>query len=114
MVKHFKFLTNKPQRRRNQYLVFDADELLLNVIRYKQIHNIDILAYNTPFEFINVPINGWLKINAWRNYDNTPNPTIEIDYSIIEINTTAANFTMNIPTAHLLELIQQWRINERI
>ena len=87
----FKFLTKKQNV--NHYLSFDMDQVLLNVIRFKQINNIQILDIDTPLQLINVPINGWLKINNWRTIQNAANEMVEINYSIIEINTTARIFT---------------------
>jgi hypothetical protein len=91
----FKFFQRKstPQGA-NHYLSFDMDVVLLNVMRYKQSNNIPTLNSDTPFEFVNVPINGWIRINNWRNYENQNPQMIEIDYSVIEINTTATNFTL--------------------
>ena len=93
---NFKFLTNnKPiQPPGNMYLMFNMDDALINVIRWKQYHNIEILSdVGTELAMVNVPINNcWLRITDWRNYTNTPSPTVEINYSVIEINTTARNF----------------------
>ena len=90
-MREFKFLTKKQNV--NQYLSFDMDQVLLNVIRFKQINNIPILERDTPLQLINVPINGWLKINNWRTIQDAGGEMVEINYSIIEINTTARIFT---------------------
>jgi hypothetical protein len=94
---NFKFLTNnKPiQPPDNFYLMFNMDDALINVIRWKQYHNIEILSdVGTELAMVNVPIvNCWLRITGWKNWDlNSPSPTVEINYSVIEINTRAMNF----------------------
>jgi hypothetical protein len=78
----------------NMYLMFNMDDALINVIRWKQYHNIEILSdVGTELAMVNVPIHGWLRITGWRNWDlNSPSPTVEINYSVIEINTRAMNF----------------------
>ena len=94
---NFKFLTNnKPiQPPDNFYLMFNMDDALINVIRWKQYHNIEILSdVGTELAMVNVPIvNCWLRITGWKNWDlNSPSPTVEINYSVIETNTRAMNF----------------------
>ncbi len=79
----------------NSYLMFNMDDALINVIRWKQYHNIEILSdVGTELAMVNVPIvNCWLRITGWRNWDlNSLSPTVEINYSVIEINTRAMNF----------------------
>ncbi len=78
----------------NMYLMFNMDDALINVIRWRQYHNIEILSDSgTELSMVNVPIvNCWLRIVGWRNYTNTQSPMVEINYSVIEINTIARNF----------------------
>ena len=111
MKKDFKFFQRQstPQGA-NHYLGFDMDLVLLNVMRYKQSNNISTLNCDTPFEFVNVPINGWIRINNWRNYENQNPQMIEIDYSVIEYNTTPRNFTFRMETTRLLEYLEENRI----
>ena len=76
--------------------MFNMDDALINVIRWLQYHNIEMLSdFGTELSMVNVPINNCrLRITGWRNWDlNSPSPTVEINYSVIEINTTARNFT---------------------
>ena len=94
---NFKFLTNnKPiQPPDNFYLMFNMDDALINVIRWLQYHNIEMLSgVGTELSMVNVPINNCrLRITGWRNWDlNSLSPTVEINYSVIEINTRAMNF----------------------
>jgi len=82
------------------------DEVLIHVLRYKQIHNHAILHNDTPFGSVNVPINGWVRILNWRNYTNINPEMIEIDYSVIEINTISRNYTARMETSELLRRIE--------
>ena len=107
---NFKFLTNnKPiQPSGNMYLMFNMDDALINVIRWKQYHNIEILSdVGTELAMVNVPINNcWLRITGWRNWNrNSPSPTVEINYSVIEINTTARNFVFRMNENEFLRRI---------
>lgn len=97
----FKFF-QKAKPKENTYLCYHMDEVLIHVLRYKQIHNLDILNHDVPFQFVNVPINGWMRINNWRNYTNINPEMIEIDYSVIETNTTSRNYTYRETTDELL------------
>ena len=106
----FKFLTNnKPiQPPGNMYLMFNMDDALINVIRWLQYHNIEILSDSgTELSMVNVPINNcWLRITGWRTWNtNTPSPTVEINYSVIEINTTARNFVFRMNENEFLRRI---------
>jgi hypothetical protein len=79
----------------NMYLMFNMDDALINVIRWLQYHNIEMLSdFGTELSMVNVPINNCrLRITGWRNWDlNSLSPTVEINYSVIEINTRAMNF----------------------
>ena len=95
---NFKFLTNNKsiQPPGNMYLMFNMDDALINVIRWKQYHNIEILSdVGTELAMVNVPINNcWLRIIGWRNFTNIQPSMIEIDYRVFEINTTPINFTL--------------------
>ena len=107
---NFKFLTNnKPiQPPDNFYLMFNMDDALINVIRWLQYHNIEMLSdFGTELSMVNVPINNCrLRITGWRNWDlNSLSPTVEINYSVIEINTTARNFTFRMNEEEFLRRI---------
>jgi hypothetical protein len=100
-MKSFKFLT-QPKSADNMYLCYHMDEVLIHVIRYKQYHNVSIIGIDTPFNVVNVPINGFMRINTWRNYDLNIPQMIEIDYSVIETNTISRNYTYRETTDELL------------
>jgi hypothetical protein len=91
----------------NSYLMFNMDDALINVIRWKQYHNIEILdGGDTELAIVNVPINGWMRITGWRNWNrNSLSPTVEINYSVIEINTTARNFVFRMNENEFLRRI---------
>lgn len=102
----FKFF-QKPKPLGNMYLGFNMDDVLLNVLRWKQYHNEDILTNDTPIEAVGVPIfNCWLRILNWRNYTNVNPEMIEIDYRVIETNTTPTNFTLKMETHQFLRRIE--------
>jgi hypothetical protein len=91
---NFKFLTNnKPiQPPGNMYLMFNMDDALINVIRWLQYHNWEILNSDTYMYQVNVPINNcFIRITNWRRYDDVG--AVEIDYKVIEANTFSRNFT---------------------
>ena len=105
----FKFF-QKPtpiQTTGNMYLMFNMDDALINVIRWRQYHNYDLLRGNdTELSTVNVPIsNCWMRILTWRNYTNTNPEMIEIDYRIFEANTTSRNYTLRMETSELLRRI---------
>jgi len=103
----FKFFQKqRPQQSRNRFLDFDMDKILIIVLRYKLIYNLPIIGQTTSFQLINIPINGWLEINTWINYDRQIPEMIEIDYSIVELNTMPIRFTFRMETTMLLEQIQ--------
>jgi len=79
----------------NMYLMFNMDDALINVIRWKQYHNIDILSnVGTELAMVNIPIvNCWLTILSWRRYDSNEPHMVEINYSVMEVNTTARIYT---------------------
>jgi hypothetical protein len=91
----------------NMYLMFNMDDALINVIRWLQYHNIEMLSgVGTELSMVNVPINNCrLRITGWRNYTNINPEMIEIDYMVIEINTTPRNFTLRMETTELLRRI---------
>jgi hypothetical protein len=91
---NFKFLTNnKPiQPPDNFYLMFNMDDALINVIRWLQYHNWEILNSDTYMSQVNVPINNcFIRITSWRRYDDVG--AVEIDYKVIEANTRPIDFT---------------------
>jgi len=104
----FKFLTNNkyrlPYQSRNQFLGFDMDIVLINVIKYKRQHNIDLThASDTPLSYAGLPIdNCWMRISGWRTITNVQPEMIEIDYSVIELNNMLHNFTARMVTHELL------------
>lgn len=113
-MKPFKFLTktNPIQPPGNMYLMFNMDDALINVIRWRQYHNIEILSDSgTELSMVNVPIvNCWLRIVGWRNYTNTQSPMVEINYSVIEINTIARNFVFRMNETEFIRRIDITRI----
>jgi len=107
-MQNFKFLSKtNPIPPGNMYLMFNMDDALINVIRWRQYHNIDMInSDNTELAMVNVPIvNCWMRILCWRNYTNINPEMIEIDYMVIEINTTPRNFTLRMETTELLRRI---------
>lgn len=93
----FKFFQKpKPiQPSGNMYLMFNMDDALINVLRWKQYHNEQLINTDTELAMVCVPIvNCWLRIIGWRNFTNIQPPMIEIDYRVIEANTTPTNFTL--------------------
>ena len=77
---NFKFLTNNKsiQPSGNMYLMFNMDDALINVIRWLQYHNIEMLSgVGTELSMVNVPVaNCYMRILCWRNYTNI-NPESE-------------------------------------
>jgi hypothetical protein len=105
----FKFF-QKPKPKENMYLCYHMDEVLIHVLRYKQFHNVSIIGIDTPFDVVNVPINGFMRINNWRSYDLNVPHMVEIDYSVIETNTTSRNYTFRMATDEFLSLFNTTRI----
>lgn len=105
----FKFF-QKSKLKGNTYLSFDMDEILIVVLRYKQFHNVSIIGIDTPFDVVNVPINGFMRINNWRNYDLNVPQMIEIDYSVIETNTTSRHYTYRMETDEFLRRFDITRV----
>ena len=89
----------------NFYLMFNMDDALINVIRWKQYHNIEILdGGDTELAMVNVPINGWMRIIHWRRH-NVPICSVEIDYRVIEVNAPSRNFTFKMNENEFLRRI---------
>jgi hypothetical protein len=63
--------------------------------------------FGTELSMVNVPINNCrLRITGWRNWDlNSQSPMVEINYSVIEINTTARNFVFRMEEQEFLRRI---------
>jgi len=91
----------------NMYLMFNMDDALINVIRWLQYHNIEMLSgVGTELSMVNVPINNcWLRITGWSKFADTQSPMIEINYSVIEINTRAMNFVFRMEESEFLRRI---------
>jgi hypothetical protein len=105
---NFKFF-QKPKPPGNMYLGFNMDDALINVLRLKQYHNVEIIGSDVDMDQVGVPIsNCWLRILNWRHHTNPidGNDMIEIDYRIIEINTTPINFTFRMDTTSFLRRIE--------
>jgi hypothetical protein len=91
---NFKFFQKpKPiQPPGNMYLMFNMDDALINVIRWLQYHNWEILNSDTYMSQVNVPINNcFIRITSWRRYDDVG--AVEIDYKVIEANARPIDFT---------------------
>jgi hypothetical protein len=104
-MREFKFF-EKPKPIGNHYLSFDMDTVLIHVLIYKQLNNISIMGIDMPFHLVNVPINGFLRINGWRTYDNILPDMVEIDYSVIELNTTPTHFRFRMQGNEFMARIQ--------
>lgn len=105
-MKPFKFLTktNPIQPPGNMYLMFNMDDALINVIRWLQYHNWEILNSETYMSQVNVPINNcFIRITSWRRYDDVG--AVEIDYKVIEANTTPIDFTFRMEEQEFLRRI---------
>lgn len=106
----FKFF-QKAKPKENMYLCYHMDEVLIHVLRYKQIHNQEIINGDTLLENVNVPIsNCWMRILTWRNYTNTNPEMIEIDYRIFETNNMPRNYTYRASTDELLRRLNITRL----
>jgi hypothetical protein len=81
----------------NIYLMFNMDDALINVIRWRQYFNIDMInGSDTELSMVNVPIvNCWLRILNWSRHQTalTGGDIIEINYRIIELNNQGRDFT---------------------
>lgn len=109
---NFKFFQKlKTTQSLNHYLGFDMDEALIKVLIYKQLNNQQIINWDLPLSNINIPINNCsIRILTWRNYTNAITEMIEIDYMVIEVNTTPMNFTTRMMTSELLRRIEQYSV----
>lgn len=102
----FKFFQKHIEPSNNVYLTFNMDDVLINVLRYKQHRNVTIIGIDTSFNEVNVPIDGFMRILTWRTIDNV-NPTmIEIDYSVVVTNRTSINYTYRMEVRELLRRIE--------
>lgn len=114
-MKCFKFFQKPYIGSRNRYIDFDMDECVIQVLRYKQYNNEQIINTPTLFYNINVPISdSWITITTWRNIQPTyPLPErIEIDYTIYthRLEVVPINFTLRMDTEELLNRIQIERV----
>jgi hypothetical protein len=82
------------------------DEVLIHVLRYKQIHNQDIINNDTSFEDVNVPINGFMRILMWRTIDYIIPQMIEIDYRVVVVNEGVRGYTYRGVTSELVNRIE--------
>jgi len=106
-MREFKFF-HKPKPAGNIYLTFDMDEVLIRVLRYKQMLNLDIInSSDTNLSNVNIPIdNCWMRIITWRTIDNVNPLMIEIDYRIFETNNIPRDYTYRGVTSELLSRIE--------
>ena len=88
------------------YQCYHMDEVLIHVLRYKQIHNVSIIGIDTPFESVNVPINGFMRILTWRSIDYIIPQMIEIDYRMVVANEGSRGYTYRGVTSELLSRIE--------
>ena len=108
-MKSFKFFQKKKIQSTNRYIDFDMDECVINVLKYKQYHNHEIVNNPTLLTEINVPIaNTWLTITTWRNYQPIYplSERIEVDYTLSGVATTPIHFTLRMDTEELLNRIR--------
>ena len=96
-MQNFKFLSKtNPIPPGNMYLMFNMDDALINVIRWRQYHNIHMInSSDTELTVINVPIvNCWLRILSFSylNPFTTNGDMIEIHYRVIELNNRGRDF----------------------
>jgi hypothetical protein len=108
-VREFKFFQKEKVPPQNLYLGFDMDEVLINVIKYKQHHNIEVLN-NSDILVANVgvPINNcWLRILTFRTLTNMRPEMLEIRYRVFEANNTPLNFTASMRTVDFLTRMEQ-------
>jgi hypothetical protein len=93
----------------NMYLMFNMDDALINVIRWRQYHNIHMInSDNTELAMVNVPIvNCWLRILSFSylNPVTTNEDMIEIHYRVIELNNRGTDFIFRINQQEFLRRI---------
>ncbi len=104
-MRTFKFF-QRPKPVENMYQCYHMDEVLIHVLRYKQIHNQDIINVDTSFEDVNVPINGFMRILTWRSIDYIIPQMIEIDYRVVVANGGVRGYTYRGVTSELLSRIE--------
>jgi hypothetical protein len=109
---NFKFLTNnKPiQPPDNFYLMFNMDDALINVIRWLQYHNIEMLSgVGTELSMVNVPVaNCYMRILNWGRYERLltdGGDMIEINYRVMELNNGGRDFTFKMEEQEFLRRI---------
>ena len=88
------------------YQGYHMDEALIHVLRYKQIHNQEIINVDTSFEDVNVPINGFMRILTWRNIQYVIPQMIEIDYRVVVANEGVRGYTYRTEMSDLLNRIE--------
>ena len=108
-MREFKFFQKEKVLPQNLYLGFDMDEVLINVIRYKHHHNIEVLNNSdTLLANVGVPINNcWLRILTFRTLTNMRPEMLEIRYRVFEANNTPLNFTASMRTVDFLRRMEQ-------
>ena len=93
----------------NMYLMFNMDDALINVIRWRQYHNIHMInSSDTELTAVNVPIvNCWLRILSFSylNPSTTNGDMIEIHYRVIELNNRGTDFIFRMNQQEFLRRI---------
>lgn len=109
MVKEFKFFQKEKVPPQNLYLGFDMDEVLINVIRYRGHHNMELLdGSDTLLSNVGVPINNcWLRILTFRTITELRPEMIEIRYRIFETNNNPINFSARMRTVDFLRRVER-------
>ena len=110
-MKPFKFFQKpKPiQSPGNMYLMFNMDDAIIDVIRWRQYHNIHMInSSDTELTAVNVPIvNCWLRILSFSylNPVTTNGDMIEIHYRVIELNNRGRDFIFRMDQQEFLRRI---------
>ena len=94
----------------NMYLMFNMDDALINVIRWRQYHNYDMLrSGDTELSMVNVPVaNCYMRILNWGRYDRLltdDGNMIEINYRVMELNNGGRDFTFKMNENEFLRRI---------
>jgi len=93
----------------NMYLMFNMDDAIINVIRWRQYHNIHMInSSDTELTAVNVPIvNCWLRILSFSylNPLTTNEDMIEIHYRVIELNNRGRDFIFRMNQQEFLRRI---------
>jgi hypothetical protein len=109
----FKFF-QKPKPQGNMIFMFNMDDALINVIRWRQYFNIDMInGSDTELSMVNVPIvNCWLRILNWSRQETalTGGDMIEINYRVIELNNQGRDFTFRMNETEFLRRIDITRL----